>query len=93
MDATAAREFFRIYQEIIEDLWLEQQCYRNLILEKAVMSEADLQRAVQIAKSDPENRKLAAENFASSRKALAEFALAAVLQSLTSSPPPTDKEN
>ena len=93
MDAQVAREFLRKYQDMIEDLWLEQQCYRNLLLDKAVMSEAELHNLAEAAKRDPENRKIAAETFASSRKALGEFGLEDAMQNLASKPPATDKQN
>ena len=93
MDAEAAREFLRKYQTMIEDLWLECQCYRNLILDTEAIPEAELERLVYEAKRDPENRRIAAENFASSRKALAEFGLQDMIRNLTSMPQTTDKQN
>ncbi|HZW05374.1 MAG TPA: hypothetical protein VFF58_00570 [Candidatus Nitrosotalea sp.] len=94
MDAAFARKFLSDYQAMIEDLWLEQQCYRNLLLDRNVVAEDELQEMVERAKRDPENRRIAAETFAASRQALTEFGLADTIQkSLDSKPPAKDKQN
>ena len=94
MDAEAAREFFRKYQELIEDLWLEQQCYRNLLLDRNVVTEEELAEMIERAKRDPENRRIAAETFRTSWKALAEFGLTdTIAQNLAAKPPAKDKQN
>ena len=94
MDAEAAREFFRKYQELIEDLWLEQQCYRNLLLDRNVVTEEELAEMIERAKRDPENLRIAAENFRTSWKALAEFGLTDMIaQNLAAKPPAKDKQN
>ncbi len=93
MDAEFAREFFRKYSDMIEELWLERQCYRNVILDNDLIPETELDGLVATAKLDPENRKIATEAFAASRKALVEFGLSDVIQNLASKPPAKDKEN
>lgn len=93
MDAEAAREFLLRYQKMIEDLWLEREAFRRLILDASAISEAELAQLAEGAKNNPENRELAAKNFATSRKALAEFVLGDVIQKLASNPPTTDKQN
>jgi len=48
---------------------------------------------VEAAKHNPENQRIAAETFAGSRKALAEFGLSDMIRSLASQPPTKDKQN
>jgi hypothetical protein len=93
MDAEAAREFFRKYQKMIEDLWLEREAFRRLILDAGAISEHQLEELAEGAKNNPDNRKLAAQNFASSRKALAEFGLEDMIRNLSSKLSTTDKQN
>jgi hypothetical protein len=93
MDAELAREFFRKYERMIEDMWIETQCYRQLLLEKNLISEDDLEKTIEAAKLNPENQRIAAETFASSRKVLAEFGMQDTLRNLASKPPTTDKQN
>ena len=93
MDADLAREFFRKYQNAIEDLWLEKQCCRTLILDKGLMTENELDQVLEDAKRDLENRKIAAETFATSRRALAEFGMKWMLDNLPTKPPASDKQN
>lgn len=59
-----------------KELWLEKQLLRNLILDSGWMAEADLDAAVEHAKTLPENLRQIADNFASSDRLLAEIGLA-----------------
>jgi hypothetical protein len=93
MDAEAAREFLRKYQDMIESLWLERVCYRNLILDSGAIPEAKLDEMIQEAKRNPEHQRIAAEAFAGSRKSLAEFGLSDTIRNLSSKPPAKDKQN
>jgi len=93
MDAESAREFFRKYSDMIEELWLERQLYRNFILDRNLIPETDLDSLVETAKHNPENRRMAAETFAGSRKALAEFGLSDTIRNLASKAPAKDKQN
>jgi len=93
MDAEAAREFLRKYSDMIEGLWLERVCYRNLILDSGAIPEIELDQMIEEAKRNPENQRIAAEVFAEGRKALAEFGLQDALRNLAAKPPATDKQN
>jgi len=93
MDAERAREFFRKYSDMIEEIWLEKQLYRNFILDRNIIAEAELDSLVEAAKHDPENLRVARETFAGSRKALAEFGLSDMIQRIASRPPSKEKEN
>ncbi len=93
MDAQAAREVFRKYSDMIQGLWLERVCYRNLILNSGAIPEIELDQMIEEAKRDPENQRIAAASFAEGRKALAEFGLPDALRSLAAKPPASDKQN
>lgn len=93
MDAEAARELFRRFQKIMEDLWIERQAFRKIILDANAISESDLEKVAEDAKTDPHNRKLAAQNFASSHKTLALFGIEDAIRSLPTKPPAKDKQN
>jgi len=94
MDAQYAREFFGKYQAMLEEIWLEKQCCRNFILDKALLSEVELDRLLEDAKRNPENRKIAAETFASSREALVQFGFHdTVAKHLAAKPPIKGKQN
>jgi hypothetical protein len=93
MDAEAAREFLRKYQDMIENLWLENVCYRNLILDSGAIPEAELEQMIREAKNNPENQKIAADLFAPGRKALIEFGLDDAVRLLSSKPPASGKQN
>jgi hypothetical protein len=93
MDANAARELFRKYQKVIEDLWIEKQCCRNLIIDKGLMSEAEIDSALQKALQNPEHRRTAADVFSGSNKTLAQFGAEDSFDSLSKRPPPKDKHN
>ena len=72
---------------------MKDKLYRNFILDRNIMSESDLDALVETAKRDLENRRIAAENFASGRKALTEFGLSEMIRNIASKPPAKDKEN
>ena len=93
MDAEHAREFFRKYSDMIEEIWMENQLYRNFILERNIIPEAELDSLVEAAKHDPENLRIARETFAGSRKSLAEFGLSDMIERLASKPLAKGKEN
>jgi hypothetical protein len=94
MDAEFAREFVGRLQQMLEDIWLEKQYCRNFILDKGLMSESKLDQLLEDAKLNPLYRVEAAENFAESRKALAEFGLHdTIANTLASKPPTKDKQN
>ena len=58
----------------MEDLWIEDTCCRNLIIDHGVLTESQLDVALATAKNDPVTRKLVQEHFAESRKKLDELA-------------------
>ena len=93
MDANAARELFSKFQRMLEDVWIEKQVCRNLVLDKELMTETELEQGLKNATRNPEYRRMAAEVFASSWKALAEFGADSALQDLASSPLPKDKQH
>lgn len=70
-----------------------EELYRNFILDKNIISEPELDALVSAAKREPENLRIAAETFAGSRKALAEFGLSDMIERLASKPPSKSKEN
>jgi hypothetical protein len=86
MDAELARQFFQQFQDDIERLWWERTCFRNFILDKNLMSDAELDSMVERAKADPDNRKVADGVFAPMRKSLAEFGTTWMLEQLKSNP-------
>jgi len=93
MDAKAAQQLLSQFQKTLEDIWLEKQCCRNFILDRGLIAESDLDDMLEKAKRDPENRRIAAQTFAGSRKALAEFGSEDLLRRLASNPESKDKQN
>jgi hypothetical protein len=93
MDAERARIFLEKFQSVIEDLWIEKQACRDFILARGLMSESVLDQELEKAKHSAEHRKLAAENFAGARQALAEFGLEDWIRKLSEEPRAKDKEN
>jgi hypothetical protein len=78
---------------VIEDLFIEKQCCRTLIIDKGLMTESVIDAALERAKENPENRRAARESFAQSRAELEKFAKAAYAEYHMIAPPPTDKTN
>ncbi len=93
MDANAIRTSFREYAQLIEDLWVEADCFRTLLIHYQHVTSEQLDEAVAIAKRDPRVKKLAAEKFARIRQALDTLGVQAALEAQQSSPPPKGKEN
>ncbi len=93
MDANAIRTALREYAQLIEDLWIEVDCYRTLLIHYRHVTPEQLDEVVATAKRDPRVKKLAAEKFARIRKALDTLGVQAALEAHASSPPTKDKEN
>lgn len=93
MDANIAQILFRQLMTVLEDVWIEKQVCQNLVLDKGLMSEAELQKGLEAAKRNPEYREQARENFANSHKALDEFRADSAFQGLELVPPKTDTQN
>lgn len=58
----------KIQGEEAQQLWLEKQLLRNLILDSGWMTERDLDHAIEAAKTDPENIRQVREHFANSEE-------------------------
>lgn len=93
MDANAIRTSFREITQLIEDLWIEADCYKTLLIHYRLVTPEQLEEVLATAKRDPRVKKLAAEKFGRIRKALDTLGVQAALEAQQSSPPPTDKEN
>ena len=72
-----------------QELWLEIQLLRNLIIDSRWMTEQDLNLAIEQRKADPENLHQAEEHFAADEDAVARIYLADWLAELDSNFPPT----
>ncbi len=77
----------------MEDLWIEDTCCRNFILDHGILTESQLETALANAKNDPAIRKRVQEHFAESRKKIDELAKQTAYEFHLSEPPPTDKLN
>lgn len=75
----------------MEDLWIEDTCCRNLILDHGILTESQLDAALANAKNDPATRQLVQEHFAESRKKIDELAKQTAYEFHLAEPPPTGK--
>jgi hypothetical protein len=93
MDANAIRTAFREYANLIEELWIEADCCKTLLLHHGLLTSEQLDDTLATAKADPAVKKWAAEKFAQTRKALDTLGVQASLEALASSPPPKGKQH
>lgn len=93
MDANAIRTSFREYAQLIEDLWVEADCFRTLLIHYTHLTSEQLDETLAEAKRDPRVKKRMEEKFGHLRKALDSLGVQAALEAQQSSPPPKSKEN
>lgn len=70
------KRVLRRVQQEIQELWMEKQLLRNLIIDSGWMSEQRLDSAIEQGRGHQHNIQKANENVAASEHALAEFGLA-----------------
>lgn len=93
MDANAIRTSFREYAQLIEDLWVEADCFKTLLLHYHYLTSEQLDEVLANAKRDPRVKKLVEAKFGHLRNALDTLGVQAALEAQQSSPPPKGKEN
>ena len=93
MDANAIRTALREYAQLIEDLWIEADCCKTLLIHYKLVTPEQLDETIAAAKLDPAVQKYAADKFARSRLLLDTLGIDAALEALASSPPPKEKES
>ena len=93
MDANAIRTSFREYAQLIEDLWVEADCFRTLLMHYHNFTSEQLDEVLDEAKRDPRVKKRVADKFGYLRKQLDTLGVQASLEAQQSSPPPKDKQN
>lgn len=77
----------------MEDLWIESTCCRNVILDQGIMTEDEMNTALQHAKENPATRQMVQQHFLESREKINELAKQAAYEFHLSELPPTDKLN
>jgi lipid A disaccharide synthetase len=77
----------------LENLWIEKEVYRNLIVFSGVATPEFLRQRVDETLVDPQIRKETRERFAEMWAALDETGKAAWIEDLLKSPPPDGKPN
>jgi hypothetical protein len=87
----ALKNIFAKLQAVMEDVWIERQSCRNLILDSGLMTEAKLEEALKIAKTDPAIREEMQKQFAEAWRKLDEAEKQAACELHLLEPPPTDK--
>jgi hypothetical protein len=93
MDTKATLTTFREYGQLIEDMWIEADCYRTLLIHYHHVTSEQLDEVLANTKRDPAVRNLAEAKFAQLRKQLDILDVQAALEVQQSSPLPKDKEN
>jgi len=77
----------------LEDLWIEKELYRNLIVVSGTLTPDALKEALEKTLADPQIRKDTRDRFAEMWAALDETGKAAWIEDLLKNPPPSGKPN
>jgi hypothetical protein len=93
MDPNAIRTAFRQHAQIIEDLWVEADCYKTLILHYGLLTAEQLEETLEEAKRDPIVKKRLDDKFGALRQTLDKLGFQAFLEAQSSKPPDSSKEN
>jgi hypothetical protein len=93
MYVEALRALLGKIMTMAEDLWIERECFRDLILDHKLGTESEVASWAAAAKNDPARRKHAQETFAEPRRHFDEMGKEAAFETLLSEPPPNDKLN
>lgn len=77
----------------LEDIWIEKETYRELVVLSGVSTSQVLQDSVEKALADPENRKRVRERFSAMWEALDEVGSSAWIEDLLKRHSPSGKPN
>jgi hypothetical protein len=82
---------FKRLQEVSQELWLEKQLLRNLIIDSEWMPESELDEGIEKGKKNPINVRQMTEHWAQSEQTLAELGIDDWLAQFDKNFPPTDQ--
>lgn len=92
-DFSKVRELLRQFAEMMENMWIEREAMRNVLMGFFGASPETIDESLKIAKEQPEMREMARKAFAGMHKALEQESLDILAQEMLEKLPNTGKPN